>query len=86
MTRQTKTIKLGYVTRYYSTIADVESSGLDKARRQIEFLQDLAGNGFFTGMLSCGPLPFETFRMFHDGSSWLVELEAQETMDVIHGN
>jgi hypothetical protein len=81
MTRQIKTIKIGDVTRYRTLITDVESSGLDKARRQIEFLQDIAGNGFFTGMLSCGPLPFETFNMFHDGSAWIVELEAQEKKD-----
>jgi len=76
--RKVKTIKLGYTTRYRVTITDVESTGIDKVKRQVEFLQDIIGNGFFTGILNCGPLSFDTLKVFHDGNAWVAELEAQE--------
>ena len=79
MQRELKTTKLGGVNRYRVTITDIDSDGINKLRRQIEFLQDLATNGFVTGLLSCGPLPFETMNLFHNGQAWVAELEANET-------
>lgn len=78
MTRELKTTKLGGVNRYRVTITDIDSNGIDKDRRRIEFLQDLVANGFISGLLSCGPLSFETFKCYHNGQAWVVELEANE--------
>jgi hypothetical protein len=78
MTKELKTTKLGGVNRYRVTITDIDATGPDKFRRQIEFLQDLVVNGFVTGLLSCGPLPFETFRYYYNGQAWVVEMEANE--------
>ena len=78
MKRDLKTTKLGRANRYRVTITDIDSNGVDKLRRQIEFLQDLATNGFVTGLLNCGPLPFETMSISHNGQAWVAELEANE--------
>lgn len=78
MKHEIKTTKLGGVNRYRVIITDVDSSGIDKRRRQIEFLQDVVNNGFHNGMLNCGPLPFEAFKLSHNGQAWVIELEANE--------
>jgi hypothetical protein len=78
MTRELKTTKLGGVNRYRVIITDIDSNGTDKLRRQIEFLQDIVANGFVSGLLSCGPLPFETLKFYHNGQAWVAELEANE--------
>ena len=78
MKRELKISKLGGVNRYRVIITDVDSSGVDKLRRQIEFLQDIANNGFHSGLLACGPLSFETFSMSYNGQAWVIELEANE--------
>jgi hypothetical protein len=78
MKRELKTAKLGGVNRYRVTITDIDSNGMDKDRRRIEFLQDIVANGFISGLLSCGPLSFETMKFYHNGQAWVVELEANE--------
>lgn len=78
MKHQLKTVKLGGLNRYRVTITDNDSSGIDKPRRQIEFLQDVVNNGFYSGLLNCGPLPFQTFHMSHNGQAWVIELESNE--------
>jgi hypothetical protein len=83
--RKVKTVKLGDMVRYRVIITDVESIGIDKVKRRVEFLLDIIGNGFFTGILNCGPLPFDTLRVFHDGTAWVAELEAQENPEVSNG-
>ncbi len=78
----TKTVRLVPVgdesVRHHVTIRDVESTGPDISTRQFAFLNDLVVNGIYNNLMHCGPLPFQTFRMFHDGRSWVVEMEALE--------
>lgn len=42
--------------------------------RQFLFVQWLANN---YDLLSCGPSRFETLKVYHDGSSWIAEAEAE---------
>ena len=45
---------------------------------QLAFLRHLAGEGIDTGMLNCGPVPFQTLALAHDGRCWVATLEASE--------
>lgn len=59
-------------------ILDDLSEGPAVVQRQFLFLQDVVNNGMFSGLLSCGPLPFQTFTMRHDGRQWCIIMEAVE--------
>ncbi len=79
MTRDVKTVPIGGGgTRWRVVITDEPSTGAMIRQRQVAFLQALANDGAFTGMLHCGPRPFESFRMHHTGRAWVVEMEAED--------
>jgi len=44
--------------------------------------QDLMLNEFVQNydLRRCGPVSFEKMRMFHNGSRWIIELEAEEVI------
>ncbi len=79
MKRTPRSVPVGGQTRHRVTIEDDQSVGPDIVTRQFKFLQELVNDGIFSGMLNCGPVPFETFVMKHDGHRWIVVLEAMET-------
>jgi hypothetical protein len=78
MKRTPRSVPVGEGTRHRVTIEDDLSTGPDIVTRQFKFLQELATDGLFSGMLNCGPVPFETLTMRHDGLRWVVVLEAME--------
>lgn len=44
-------------------------------RRQDEMLNEFLMN---YDLRRCGPAPFRTMKMFHDGGRWIIELETEE--------
>jgi hypothetical protein len=78
MTKTLKKITRGEVVHYVTTLRDISApSGQQRAYRQYEFLRELA-DGAISGILNCGPLPFETIKISHDGDAWVAVLEAEE--------
>lgn len=78
MNRSVRKVTLDGQVRHHSTIRDEPSDGPNIRTRQFEFLNELVVNGIFQKLLHCGPIPFDTFKMYHDGSSWVVDMEALE--------
>lgn len=80
MTRQNRQpIDLGEgATRYSTVLRDVPSEGPGVQARRFQFLQELAHDGLYNGLLNCGPVPFDTLRIRHDGEAWVAEIEATE--------
>lgn len=78
MTRVVRSVNVGAGIRHSVTITDEPSTGAAVHLRRYEFLKRLVVDGVFVGLLNCGPVPFDTFRVFHDGSHWVAELEALE--------
>lgn len=77
MERKIFKTRLGKDTVRYKTqiIDDLSERGTDSATlRQATLLRTMVDTPGFT--LS-GPNPFQTLRMYHNGSSWIVELEAE---------
>lgn len=48
--------------------------------RQDLMLSDFFGN---YSLRICGPIPFQKFKMGHNGQVWTIELEAEETLDEV---
>jgi len=65
-------------TRYSAIVRDIPSEGQGIHTRRFQFLQELAQDGMFNGVLNCGPVPFDTLRIRHDGEAWVAEIEAVE--------
>jgi hypothetical protein len=64
--------------RYLKAITDDPSvTKFDKITRKFEFLREVIENGLYNGLLNCGPLAFEKLRMEHNGTSWVINLEAE---------
>ncbi len=80
MERSYKKIPIGDQIRYRVVIKDIPSSGAEIRRRQYEFLQDLINNGHPSGLMDCGPMAFQTFKMEHDGDQWVIVMEAYEDL------
>ncbi len=78
MKRTPRSVPVGGQTRHRVTIEDDLSTGPDIVTRQFKFLQEVANDGFYSGMLNCGPVPFQDFHMFHNGTCWVIILEAME--------
>lgn len=78
MKRSIKSVPVGGQIRHLVTLEDEPSEGGAIARRRYEFLVDLVTNGVFQGLLNCGPVPFDSFKMHHNGKCWVVQLEALE--------
>lgn len=77
MHRKVLSAPLGDGTRWRTVITDIPSSGADIKTRQFEFLRELVNDGVYSGLLLCGPVPFATMKMYHNGA-WVVELESFE--------
>lgn len=72
------TIPRGGCTRYIRTITDDPTSNdFDKLQRKFQFLISLVNDGIYTGILSCGPVTFDKLYMEHNGTSWVIKLEAE---------
>lgn len=56
--------------------AECPPLGVESRIRAMELLRALTTN---PGLTDCGNNHFETMRMFHDGKSWVIELEAVGT-------
>jgi len=59
-------------------ILDIDSSGPEIPRRQFQFLKDVVIDGEVNFALYAGRLPFEKLEMTHDGSRWVIKIEATE--------
>lgn len=66
------------MTRYRLTYESNPCQPQDVSGRveQMSMLQSLVDQPQLT---YCGPVPFDSMKVFHNGSSWVVELEAVET-------
>lgn len=82
MKRIAKTVDMGIRTRYTVTLLDVESqTSTDIASRRIAFLQEIANDGPYNGMIKVGPNVFQRLKMWHNGTQWVIELESEENHD-----
>jgi len=82
MNRTVRNVRLDDQTRHHSSISDVPSSGPNIRTRQFQFLTELVTDGIFQRLLHCGPIPFDTFKMYHNGTCWVVDMEALEDTGV----
>lgn len=76
MKRSVRNARVTEVENRYSVRLEDDPSpvdGIENRERQREMLRLVANNA---GMMDCGSLPFQTLKMFHDGSRWIIELEA----------
>jgi hypothetical protein len=71
-------VPIGDGIRHTVILRDEPSDGSQIHARQMQFLQDFANNGPFTGLFACGPVPFTVMTMRHDGTSWVIRMEAVE--------
>ena len=78
MQKQYVAVPIGDATRHRVTLRDVPSQGSEIPGRQFLFLQDLINNGVYNGLLACGPIPFQTLSIKHDGNCWVITMEAVE--------
>lgn len=78
MTKKARTVVLGDAKRHMVTLVDDPSNGPQIRTRQFQFLSEVMTDGIVRGLLNCGPMPFDTLRMRHDGGSWIIEMEALE--------
>ncbi len=63
--------------RHVVTLRDVPSDpGPPADARRMAFLMELVPDG--ERLMHCGPVRFQKLRMYHDGQSWVIDLEATE--------
>jgi hypothetical protein len=75
--REQKIPREGYI-RYFKTITDEPSrTELERAHRKFEFLIEVVNNGIFNSLLNCGPTAFDKLSMEHNGTAWVIKLEAE---------
>ena len=77
MRKNLKVVKLSEAENRYSVkIEGEECPAKTQAARvqQLSLLQTLVST---PGLTDCGPLPFQSLKMYHDGSRWIIDLEAQ---------
>lgn len=83
MKRTVSSIKINdSLTRYRVRIEDVSSEygTMQSKIRQKTFIRELIEN---EGILTCGPADFQKLNIFHNGSCWVAEAEAEtETLNV----
>ncbi len=77
MERKYRCVDVGGGKRHHVTILDIPSPPHDRAR-QFAFLSDLINNGYYTGIMNCGPLHFHEAKIKHNGTQWQLEMEATE--------
>ena len=87
MTKTQKTLKLGEnVVRYKVLLTDEPSSDPILIRnRRVEFLREIINDGVYQGFINCGPEPFKTLEMYHNGIAWIVEMTSEEQKGVSNG-
>jgi len=78
VTRKYKCVDMIGAKRHIVVLTDDPSTPDQKEARRQAFLQLVFVDGLFQGLLNCGPLPFETLRMQHNGQAWFVEMENTE--------
>lgn len=79
--RTVKTRRIGDKTVHYTVrIVDTpsEPGTREAADQQRRLLQELVDQ---PSLLMCGPVPFATLRMHHNGTAWVVEIEADVFTD-----
>lgn len=75
--REQKIPREGYV-RYLKTITDVPSrTEMERITRKFEFLREVVNDGLFSGLLNCGPTAFDKLNLEHNGTAWVIKLEAE---------
>lgn len=70
MTRKVRSVPVGDQVRYSITITG------DPNQQAADLLKEVAVDGLCAGLLNCGPIPFETLRMYKDGDTWVIAMEA----------
>lgn len=78
MTKVYTAIPVGDAIRHRVVLTDVPSSPATKRTRQHAFLQEVVVDGVYTGLFGCGPVPFDTMAVAHNGEAWEVVMEAME--------
>lgn len=76
MKRNFTKARLNDLEHRYRMIYESEDceQGTPEARRlQYGLLRAIIDN---PGLMDCGPVTFQTFKMSHDGQKWLIEMEA----------
>jgi hypothetical protein len=75
--RKHRSVDIGGALRHHVTILHTPSPLNDRAS-QFAFLSDLINNGYYTGLMNCGPLHFHEAKIRHNGTQWQIEMEATE--------
>jgi TRAP-type uncharacterized transport system substrate-binding protein len=79
MDKRVTSIPLEGAIRHRAVIVDIPSEGMQKLIRKREFLADLINNGFYNGLMNCGPVTFDVIKRYeHVNGCWVMELEAIE--------
>jgi len=76
MTRRETKVQSEVATRYRIVIDDDPHP--PTGNRQLAFLRQLSLDGIDQGFLTCGPVPFQSLSIDHDGQRWVATLEATE--------
>lgn len=77
MQRRTFEIQIAdNLVRYRTRIDDepTEEFSAEATVRQFQFMHALLEQ---PGLLKCGPEPFQKMKLYHSGTSWVVETEAE---------
>jgi hypothetical protein len=80
MTKKTYSVKIGETTTRWKVRLEDENLSYDNvglAQRQLLFCKELVDGGIYSGLLKCGNSMFDKMTIFHDGSRWVAELEAE---------
>ncbi len=75
MNRRLTSVKLDNRSTRYRVRIESDPCDTDLLMRQLQLnlLDNMANTPELT---ACGPVPFQTMKMYHDGGAWIVELEA----------
>jgi hypothetical protein len=64
-------------TRYLKIITDEPSTTEHtKVERKFKFLTEIV-DSMYSGVLNCGPMAFDKLAMEHNGTAWVIKLEAE---------
>lgn len=79
MNRIIKTADLVETRRHMIRLEDAVTDPALTAWRQAEFLKEFM-DGQWIGLWDCGPIRFETLKMYRKDDQWIIELEATEEL------
>lgn len=77
MDRRIRSVDVGGGRRHHVTILDDPSPRGDRIR-QHAFLTEVVVNGPYNGLWNCGPIPWQKMSCSHNGTQWVIEMEATE--------